>query len=244
MKVVPEKNWEVYSYQTDKGMVVVGFHADADKIEKASYPYCARIIIPIKQPENHGGPSREEANVLWALEDNLTELLSSHSVPCQMLGRLTHEGSRELVFQLHDWETFRPPVGMWMMQHEDLNIDVSEHEGWGFFFESVWPSPTSWLLISDRRVVDSLLRSGSDPKKLHSLEFVFRGPASALDQMLSALLGRGYTSIDLKPAEGVLVIAKSMTLDLGPIYDATLLHEEESRKLGIQYDGWGCLVVK
>ena len=32
MKIVPEKNWEFYSYQTDKGLVVVGFHADADKI--------------------------------------------------------------------------------------------------------------------------------------------------------------------------------------------------------------------
>lgn len=244
MEVVPENNWEFYSYQTDRGPVVVGFHADADKIDQASLPLCARIIIPIKRPESHGGPGREEANTLWALEDSLTELLSSHSVHCQMLGRLTHEGVRELVFQIHDWETFRPPVGKWMMQHNNSNIDVSEHDGWDFFFNSVWPSPTSWLLISDRRVVDSLIRSGSDPKKLHSLEFVFRGPTPLLEQTRTTLLSRGYTLIQLKPDEGVLVMAKPMTLDLGPIYEESLFHEAECKNLGIEYDGWGCLVVK
>lgn len=244
MKVVPEDNWEFYSYQTENGAVFASFHAGADKIDQASLPYCARVIIPIKKPKSTGGPSDEEAKILWALEDELTELLSLHSVSCQMLGRLTHQGVRELVFQLHDWETFRPPVGKWMMQHESIEIDVSEHDGWNFFFESVWPSPTSWMLISDRRVVDNLLESGSDPSKPHSLEFVFRGPASALDQMHTTLLKRGYALVQMNPGEGLLVMANSMTLDLGPIYDASLFHDAECEKLGIEYDGWGCSVVE
>src|SRR5262249_11688704 len=150
----PKNNWDFYSYRSNGGPVVVGFHAAANKIDQASLPYCARVIIPIKAPQSNGGPTRDEANVLWALEDQLTALLSRHSVSCLMLGRLTHAGVRELVFQLRDWETFRPPVGKWMMQHKGLNIDVSEHDGWKFFFEFVWPSPESWILISDRRVVD------------------------------------------------------------------------------------------
>jgi hypothetical protein len=99
------------------------------------------------------------------------------------------------------------------------------------------------LLISDRRVVDSLLRSGSDPKKPHSLEFVFQGSADSLEQMQVTLSGRGYTLIRLKPAEE-LIMAKSMTLDLGPIYEESMFLEAECKKLGIKYDGWGCLVVK
>ena len=244
MKVVPEDNWEFYSYQTESGAVFASFHAEAGKIDQATLPYCARIIIPIKDPASSGGPSDEEAKALWALEDELTELLSLHSVSCQILGRLTHQGVRELVFQLRDLETFRPPVGKWMIQHEGIEIDVSEHDGWSFFFESVWPSPSSWMLISDRRVVDSLLESGSDPGKLHSLEFVFRGPAPALNQMHSTLLGQGYSLIQMNSGEGLLVMAKSMTLDLGPLYEASLFHDAECKRLGTEYDGWGCSVVK
>lgn len=244
MKVVPESNWEFYSYQTERGAVFASFHADADKIDQASLPHCARVIIPIKNPEHSGGPNDEEAKTLWALEDELTERLSSQSVSCQMLARLTHEGVRELVFQLHDWESFRPPVGKWMMLHEEIGIDVSEHDGWSFFFESVWPSPTSWMLISDRRVVDNLLESGSDPSKPHSLEFAFRGPSSALEQLRLSLLSREYALIQSSPAEELLVMAKVMTLNLESIYDASLFHEAECRRLGIEYDGWGCNVVK
>ena len=244
MNVVPENNWEFYSYQTEQGTVVVGFHTDADKIDQASLPFCARVIIPIKHPQSHGGPSREEAGELWALEDGLAASLSSNAVPCKMLGRLTHGGVRELVFQVHDWDSFRPHVGRWMMQHEGLEIDVSEHDGWGFFFEAVWPSPTAWMLIFDRRVVDQLVQSGSDPNKQHSLEFVFRGPSSALDQMRLTLLDQGYSLVEWKPAEDLLVMAKVMTLELGPIYDASLSHKAECERLGIEYDGWGCSIVE
>jgi hypothetical protein len=244
MKVVPEENWEFYSYQTDNGPVVVGFNAGASKIDQAALPFCARIIIPIKEPDQHGGPNEKEAKFLWALEDSLTEQLSAHSVPCQLLGRLTYEGVRELVFQLHDWETFRPPVGQWMQQHEDLDINASEHEDWEFFFASVWPTRESWLYILDRRVVDNLVRSGSNPKKLHSLEFVFRGPAEARDQLRAILLNRGYAPVQSKSPAEILVMAKSMALDLAEINDASLSHDEECKRLGLEYDGWGCLVVK
>jgi len=133
MKVVPEKNWEAYDYSTDAGPIFVGFHTDSNKIDQQAFPHCARVIITIKQPNHNGGPNREEAEVLWAMEDRLVELLEAESAPCLMLGRLTHGGKRELVFQVADWELFRPPVGLWMMRNENYETDVSEHEGWQFF---------------------------------------------------------------------------------------------------------------
>ncbi len=152
MNVVPDHNWESFHYETDDGLVFVAFHADADKLDRGKYPFCARIIITIKRPNPNGGPDRDEAAVLWAMEDRLCELLEKQSVSCQLLGRLTHAGVRELVFQVSDWGPFRPPVGLWMQQHADYATDVSEHDGWDFYFQSVWPSPQSWMLIQDRRV--------------------------------------------------------------------------------------------
>jgi hypothetical protein len=243
MSVCPENNWESYSYSTDSGSVIVSFHADSNQIDQSKYPYCARVIITIKAPNHNGGPAQDEAQVLWDMEDRLVEALDAANVSCLLLGRLTHSGSRELVFQVADYTPFRPPVGRWMEMHGKYETDVSEHDGWDFFMDSVWPSATSWMLIYDRRVVDNLIESGSDPSKPHSLEFVFLGQQSGLEQMQATLAARGYTLVDMSPKESRLVMARSMPLEVGDIFQEGLSHREDCQRLGIEYEGWGALVA-
>ncbi len=243
MSVLPENGWESYSYQSDEGPVIVGFHTEATAIDRAKYPHCARVQITIKAPNHNGGPSREEAEILWAMEDRLIEALDARHVACVMLGRLTHNGIRELVFQVADYSPFRPPVGRWMQNHANYETDVSEHDGWDFFFESVWPSERSWLIIMDRRVIDNLIRNGSDPKKPHSLEFVFRGDTARLGEFQTLLETRGYRLIELSPTERRLVMAISMPLDISSVCRESISHRDECAKLGIEYDGWGASIV-
>tara|TARA_R110002049_G_scaffold198844_1_gene368890 strand:- start:125 stop:859 length:735 start_codon:yes stop_codon:yes gene_type:complete len=243
MSVCPDHNWDTYSYNTDDGPVIVGFHTQSNRIDQSQYPFCARVIIPIKSPNQNGFPEQDEAQVLWNMEDQLVEDLDVEAVPCLLLGRLTHGGVRELVFQVGDYEPFRPPVGRWMAEHDAYETDVSEHDGWDFFFESVWPSETSWLMIMDRRVVENLREAGSDPLKPHSLEFVFRGDESKLRLMESALMDRGYTLIAMSANEGRLIMARSLPLDLGMIFEESVSHHDHCRDLGIEYDGWGAAVV-
>lgn len=173
----------------------------------------------------------------------MVEALDAASVPCLLLGRLTHSGSRELVFQVADYTPFRPPVGRWIREHDEYETDVSEHDGWNFYFESVWPSETSWLLIMDRRVVDSLVKAGSDVSKPHSLEFVFRGEQKPLQEMQKELSARGYTLLDFSPEESRLIMANSMTLDVGEIFRESVAHHGLCARLGVEYDGWGALTV-
>ncbi|WP_395745688.1 DUF695 domain-containing protein [Prosthecobacter sp.] len=242
MSVCPQNDWESYYYSTDDGPVVVGFHTKSNEVDQSRYPLCARVLITIKNPNQNGAPSRDEAQILWAMEDRLVEMLDAEEVPCLMLARLTHGGTRELVFQVADYSPFRPPVGSWMGQYDDYETDVSEHEGWNFFFEHVWPSEKSWLYIFDRRVVDSLVASGSDPEKPHSLEFVFRGTPGGLHQMQNALAARGYSLLDSSAEESQMIMARRMSLDVGAIFKESLSHHEECKRLGIEYDGWGALV--
>jgi regulator of RNase E activity RraB len=243
MSVCPDNNWDSYSYNTDNGPVIAGFHTDADEIDEDQYPYCARVIISIKDPNDYGGPQGDEAQVLWDMEDQLVAALDEAKVSCLLLGRLTHSGKRELVFQVTDYEPFRPPVGRWIGQHENYETDVSEHDGWGFFFDSVWPSDVSWQLIHNRRVVDSLIESGSDPSKPHSLEFVFNGDNEILREMQAILTAKGYSLLDHSLEDSRLIMAQSMTLDLGEINRESLSHQEDCERLGIEYDGWGALTV-
>src|SRR5262245_47305029 len=166
--VVIQGNWESYSYNSPDGPAFVSFYAGAGDIARDAFPFCARVIIPIQRPNANGGPTGDEAETLWRLEDDLTEGLARHRSKSLPVARLTHGGNRELVFQIAVWDTFRPPVVLCMKQKTEYDIDVSEHDGWDFFNECVWPSDDDWMLISDRRVVDGLIKAGSNPNKEHS----------------------------------------------------------------------------
>jgi hypothetical protein len=130
-----------------------------------------------------------------------------------------------------------------MGEHDNYETDVSEHDGWEFYFESVWPSETSWLLIMDRRVVDNLVKAGSDASKAHSLEFVFRGTQLALQEMQTVLSGRGYALLEFVPEESRLIMAHCMPLDVDEIFRESVAHHELCGRLGVEYDGWGALAV-
>ncbi len=243
--VVFEEGWDTYSFGTDEGPVFVTFYTEAGEIPRDQFPFCARVIIPINQPNENGGPDEEEAETLWNLEDTLTEMLTEHQAKCVMLARLTHTGFRELVFQVADWDSFRAPVGLWMQQTPDYDTDVSEHDDWEFFDECVWPSDEDWIMIFDQRVVDNLIESGSDPKKEHCLDFAFAGEQDALQQLKQTLAERGYTPEDSaeEPADQ-LVMVKKTVLDMHLIWHESLENNRLCEELGVECLGWGVAIVK
>jgi regulator of RNase E activity RraB len=241
VKVAAESGWKGFTYSTDTGKVFVSFPRSAGDVAREEFPFCARVIIPIKSPNHNGGPQGAESQTLWDMEDALTDALEKQSIECLMVGRLTHDGRREIVFQLKDWRLFRPPVGRWMGQYKDYAIDVSEHDGWAFFDESIWPSKIDWQLIMDQDVIDQLIKSGSDPKKEHLIEFVFVGERTGLNEIQKTLENRGYSTVSLEGE--TLVISRRIILEIGEIFAESRQHLSDASSLGVKYDGWGCHVV-
>lgn len=241
--IVVQENWENYSYRLDAGSCFVSFYAGADDVARDEFPFCARVIIPIKSPNQNGGPTGEEAETLWRLEDELTDALMQHGTKCMLLARMTHAGDRELVFQLADWDKFRPPVGRWMKRAAEYEVNVSEHDGWDFFDDCVWPSEEDWMLIQDQRVVDGLIQSGSNPNLEHALDFLFIGDQSRLQQLRQRLAARGYVDSDESTPTDQLLMVKKLPLELNLIYTESLENNRLCKDLGVQFDGWGAAVV-
>lgn len=243
LPIVIEDNWEVYSYSTDDGPVLATFYAGADSIDRDQFPFCARVILPIRHPDDMGCPGEDESTRLYALEDELVAQLKRQSARCLQVARLTHDGLRELVFQVCDWESFRPPVADWIDQIEDYEIGVEEHEGWEFFDAMVWPSEEDWLMIHDRSVVENLIEAGSDPDKDHGIEMVFTGDADALAAVAEHLTARGY-GLTSEDVEGRLVMVKQMPLDLMEISRESIENYRLADECGAEYDGWGAAVER
>jgi regulator of RNase E activity RraB len=237
--------WDTYLSQADDKTLFISFDVEAAQQDLTdTLTHCARVLIPIHHPNENGGPVEPESERLYELEDALCAKLVEHGVACRLVGRLTCDGTRELVFQLDDWESFRPPVGLWMSEQEDYEIDVSEHEGWSFFDDCIRPSAEVWLYLADQSVVRTLLEAGSDPAKEHALEFVFNGKERGLRQAAQALQARGYVPLSSADfTSGQMVMVKKMLLDGEAIFAESQAHQALAQKHGIEYDGWGAEVI-
>jgi regulator of RNase E activity RraB len=239
-------HWQSYVSMMDKRPLFISFDYEAGReppIERLSN--CARVLIPIHEPGDGGGPNSEEAETLWAMEDDLCNRLSVAEVDCLLVGRLTHGGVRELVFQLADWESFRPPVGLWMSEVSDYDIEISEHEGWDFFDQVVRPNDEDWLFIADVSVIENLKKAGSDLSREHALEFCFRGEAEGLQELAIALTARGYEPYDeLNYESGQIVFVRRMVPDIHAVTTESRELHQLCQEIGVEYDGWGTAVVK
>jgi regulator of RNase E activity RraB len=239
--------WETYHSQSESGPpLFVSFDVQAAREDLTrTLRHCARVIVPIRNPNKNGGPVQPESDRLYAMEDELCAALADDGVRCRLVGRLTCDGVREIVFQLDDWHDFRAVVGRWMRDNDGYRTEVSEHDGWKFFNDVIRPNDETWLYISDRGVVRQLVEAGSNPEKIHAIDYVFHGQVPELKRMLNALEERGYTApngIDEEAEE--LVAVKKMMLDVDDIFAESLANQQLAEEHEAAYDGWGAMVVK
>lgn len=238
-------SWDSYVSGSDEQLLFVSFDVEAARQDLTdTLTHCARVMIPIHHPNDKGGPVRPESERLYGMEDELCGSLAKHGVVCRLVGRLTCGGVRELVFQLEDWQNFRPLVARWAMSHREYQIGVAEDEGWVFFDDCIRPTPEIWLMMSDQSVLRVLREAGSNPEKVHALDFVFCGDEYGLRRAAQGLEQRGYLEGTMNFGEGQIVMVKRMLLD----EEAILAESQDLLKLaeeyGIHYDGWGAAVVR
>jgi regulator of RNase E activity RraB len=243
--VVFRNTWDMYIARTEQGPAFVTFDVDvATAPTLPDLPYCCRVLVRIQNPGPNGAPLQEEGEALDAMEAALVKDLSSNGVLCRMVGRIIHQGIRESVFMVGDLRPFEALVEHWWQRYPERQVRVLTHPGWDFYDAAVRPSQAHWQWIKDRRVVDTLLRRGSDPSKEHTLKFFFLGAAEPLKEVERALVARGYTPSPEDAKEGTLALVLRSRLDTDFIAGESLEHEKLARALGVSYDGWGAYVVK
>lgn len=238
--------WDSYFTERHDVPMTISFDDGVtDGEPPADLELCARIIIPISETKpNSSWPIDSENELLYTMEDEITDQLLKAEVSCRLVARMTYDGLRELVFQVGDEDGFRPIVGGWMQNHKGYDIDVSEHDGWGFFDDFVRPSEEDRRNMAEGRVIDNLIENGSDPDLPHELEYCFRGDLPTLEKIGKALTEKGYALLDDQDLdEGRIVLSKAMTLDRQAIRNESKANQALAQQLGGELDGWGTAVV-
>jgi regulator of RNase E activity RraB len=245
IQVVSPGEWDMFIARTEAGPVFVTFDVEVARHPPIiTLPHCARVIIRIQKPAPTGAPYFEEAQRLDVAEQALCSELGAAGVPCRLVGRLTHEGVRESVFQLSEMGPFRNVVERWWQKFPDEQIRVVTHPGWQFYEACIRPTVAQWQWMRDRRVVDTLIGRGSDPAKEHTLKFFFGGPPAGLRNLEEELRTRGYAPSPADSSEGKLVMVLRSRLDTDFIAGQSLALEDLTRAYGVAYEGWGAHVVK
>src|SRR5262245_16601165 len=238
--------WDTYVRETDDAPFFISFDVEAAKKDLTNtLTSCARVVINIQNPGPSGGPERPENERLWAMEDELCASLAGQGVACRLVGRITYKGSRVLVFQLDDWDRFRPPLEAWVGRCGDYEIRMVQSEGWKFFNQCIRPEPEDWLFMADVSVIQNLVKHGSDPDKEHSLDFVFQGEPDNLRQISAALQDLGFEPHQSSdPDGGQVVLVMKKKLDVRGITSISRRLAQLAEEFGVKYDGWGAEIVR
>ncbi len=242
---VIHEDWEMYVTATEEGTpCFVSFDVQAATEDlSATLRHNVRVTVALKEPTEEGLASQAEHERQMKLLDGLAAALGKAKVRCRLVGRLTHSGSRELVFQTDDKAKFVETLKAWAQALEGEEVNLEEDEGWEYFDDVVKPGPDEWEWIADRTAVNELLEAGSDPTRPHLLQYRFGGEAPALEKVRDALLGKGYEVL-AGPEEDVLVMGVKCKLDLDAISEHSLQNRDLAEAAGLSYEGWAAEVVE
>lgn len=240
-------SWEVYTYPFGEGLrAFVRFDLDVATSDLPPGYDDARSVLVRIDPAHcqaNGLPTQQATAELKGVEDALVGLLMREGIDCKLVGVMTYAAMRDFVFQIADPTAFDANIDRYVEEYPgSYELEKRQLDGWRFFNDKVRPGAIHWEWIHNRRVVDQLVRAGTDMNAPHVLEHVFVGPDAALVHIRDQLATDHFKVVS-HGREG-LVMKKAAVLDLDAVTGLTHSLREFAQKAGAKYDGWGAAVVK
>jgi regulator of RNase E activity RraB len=245
---VTGRSWDTYYFyfgekEDDEFIAVVTFDENAVQNQKG-YDKCRRIIFCVdgKNVFENGLITSDEEKKITKYQNELLKLLKDNKVDFKFVGRQTYLGVKDLVFQVNDVNNFDKIAKDWAAKITDYKIEFKELKGWDFFNAKIKPDEIDRQQIDDRNIIDTLIKNGSNPKKLHFIEHVFIGDKKDLEKIKKQLEKRNFREVQFE--NGTLVMGTKQPLILNGMYRVTSMLLSLSNDNNVKYDGWGTKVVK
>ena len=243
---VVDGQWEMFHFTRPNGKVtVVSFDLEvAQGSRPEGFDTCFRVVLHLL-PENvqPGGLPVEGMTVqLEEIERDLVKSLETATVKARMVGRLTHDGKREMVFQVGDPAHFESILSIWLDDFTDFQATFTAESGWEFFENEIMPTAVDWQQVIDRKIIDKLLKAGTNPTKVHVLEHTLTGDEQNLQVMAEELAGGGFQVIHF--GGGELVVQRASYLDIDTVSAISGALFRFANDLEVKYEGWGARIVQ
>jgi len=245
-------DWDFYFLQVDDKPASIYLNLGLAPIAPLTgQTHMAYVRIAMHQPRPDGLSSQEEYDALIGLEDALVQPLEQRGHI--YAGRNTSDGNRDFYFYTADPESFQEAACAAMAGHRQYRFQVGSRRDpdWEIYRNFLYPSPGDLQGILDRReirmnrnVIEQLVSEGDDPSKSRAIDHLAYLPnASAAESLRAYLSNEGFTVSEPRAAGDVLALPFERQDVPNNIDEVVLPIVRRVRKLGGNYDGWGCEVT-
>ncbi len=244
-KKVHNENWRAWDFfndQNEYGLITYDVtYLEPNINYNCKDEFVLDLLIPNNWKEEGNFPTPEGHYNLIESEDELISNLEKAKVDCMQVIRLTHNGARTFVFEVADTVKFLETVKTWTGTVRNFEIKIEKQEPWTYYRK--WePDEYNWQQIGNQNLIEQLVSHGSNPEKLHKLEFSFGGEPAKLEMLKSKLLSEEGKFLLM---EGDLLEMEFETsLDNHEIDPLTFFLFDTANEFECKYEGWRAAIVK
>lgn len=242
---VHNENWRIWDFFDENdlhGLITFDVtYLDPSTRKKYSHEIILDLILPEQLLGEGNFPTPEGHSALIDAEDELITKLEKNSVNCMQVIRQTYDGARTFVFEVQDLVKFLETVKSWIPIASIFEVNIEKENSWENY-EKMKPNKYNWQQIGNQRVIEELESNGSDPEKMHKLEFSFGGSPSNLEKLKTTLLTEDAKLLLL---EGdLLEVEFDCILDNSDIDPLTHFLLDTATEHSCEYEGWRTTIVK
>ena len=214
-----------------------------------SQPFIIYISIQMNKPRVDGLSSKEEANKLWEIEDEINQNLKREKLEFTSVGRLTSDGYRDLYFFGSNKLIIEKSLSESMVKYSDYKFDIGSKEDkeWKSYFEFLYPLPKQLQSIQNFRVVENIQNSGDDlSQEREVFHWINFQNLKKLEEFEKYTISKGFRTLNKGKSENIYVIQISRIDKVGfnDIDEYTLNLWEKAKEYEGNYNGWETSIEK
>ncbi len=205
--------------------------------------------IDMLDPDDHGMGSKNEAEVLFRIEDVITGVLAQ--IGLVNVGRLRTDRGWQLSF--YGDEGLEPQLDRAFsdaLSERSYAIGAQPDPEWSYYHEFLYPDRERLQWITNRHQVQTMLEHGDDVEAERPIDHLicFNTPESR-DQFALSLESNGFSNYSKKEHSGepgdpyMVEVMRADAAELGHIHDVVMDLAILAEKFGGDYDGWGAPIV-
>ncbi|NOS84038.1 MAG: DUF695 domain-containing protein [Ignavibacteria bacterium] len=162
MKTEYKPNWDFYFTELDGSPASMYLDLGLNKIAPISDKnYLLTVIITMNDPQENGFSSNAESEVLFSIEDNITEAVTA-PFGALFAGRETCDGARIFYYYAASSKDIKKAVKEVMKGFTDYEYETyfETDSKWDKYFKHLYPTKYEMHTIMNRRVVENLRSKG------------------------------------------------------------------------------------
>ncbi|MDF7774158.1 DUF695 domain-containing protein [Sphingomonas sp. AOB5] len=239
--------WDFYFCTLDNEPASISLDMGiAGQIPISGYGAFGYVRVYMQHPRPDGLSSNEEFETLCAIDDSLTEAVTSGGA-AHYFGRATCGGTRDYYFYLRDPSGLTERAAQGMRAHPTYEYETGHREDSdGEVYRSIYPGGRDVQRMQNRKVIEALREQNDALTASRQIEhWAYFPELSAARRFAETITLEGFevSACGQSGTSENFVVRFARDDSPESIDEITVPLFEQAQALGGEYDGWECQVM-